>query len=128
MLDADWQGRRRQAMIAASPITLLARSLPLIQVLCEPVLRRRLSLRAFTQVSEFVRWAYVGSLSGLRIEAQGDGATRLLGLGYFMPVPTRHGSAQAGRRVPHVARLRRRNTSHLVHFERNGSFQDVSDK
>jgi hypothetical protein len=47
-----------QAIIIASSITALAWSLPLIQVLCATVWRRRLSLRALTPVSGAVLWTY----------------------------------------------------------------------
>lgn len=47
-----------QAIIIASSITALVWSLPLIQVLCATVWRRRVSLRALTPVSGAVLWTY----------------------------------------------------------------------
>jgi hypothetical protein len=65
-----------RAMIAASSITLLAWLLPLIQVFCETIGRRRLSLRALAPVSGVVRCTCALGVAALTFVTIG----RLLGV------------------------------------------------
>lgn len=82
--------RPNEALIAASSLTLLAWSLPLIRVVCRTIWHGELSLTALTPVSSVVRCTYGLGLAALLLAAVGEAfsPTRHLTLGAFLHLIT----------------------------------------